>query len=57
LPHHITQRGNGRAKVFDCDLGQALVARLEKELNRWLRRGKAGRRPNRDSRNSAASQG
>ena len=19
LPHHITQRGNGRAKVFDCD--------------------------------------
>ncbi len=28
LPHHITQRGNGRAKVFDCDQDRAVFLDL-----------------------------
>jgi len=28
LPHHITQRGNGRAKVFDCEQDRATFLEL-----------------------------
>lgn len=28
LPHHITQRGNGRAQVFDCDQDRAVFLDL-----------------------------
>jgi putative transposase len=28
LPHHITQRGNGRAQVFDCDRDRAVFLDL-----------------------------
>ena len=28
LPHHITRRGNGRAKVFDCDQDRATFLEL-----------------------------
>jgi putative transposase len=41
LPHHITQRGNGRAQVFDCDQDRAvfldLLARYSQQygLSLW----------------------
>ena len=41
LPHHITQRGNGRANVFDCDRDRAVFLdllagySLQYELRIW----------------------